>query len=125
MIEYGIPLAGLIAAAAVLAPIIAEGARRFLAVPEVVIQILLGIAPGALRPGPGHPNSVVTALSDFGLTFLMFLAGTELDLGHRCARVISGAPPGRGECRSSWPWPSGAVSTDRARASTRSSWACA
>jgi Kef-type K+ transport system membrane component KefB len=27
-----------------------------------------------------HPNSIVTALSDFGLTYLMFLAGTELDL---------------------------------------------
>jgi len=27
-----------------------------------------------------HPNNIVTALSDFGLTYLMFLAGTELDL---------------------------------------------
>jgi Kef-type K+ transport system membrane component KefB len=27
-----------------------------------------------------HPNSLVTALADFGLTYLMFLAGTELDL---------------------------------------------
>jgi len=69
-----------LAAAAVLAPIIAEGTRRFLPVPEVVIQILLGILIGPYVLALAHPDTIVTALSDFGLTYLMFLAGTELDL---------------------------------------------
>ncbi|MGO8826336.1 MAG: cation:proton antiporter [Acidimicrobiales bacterium] len=80
MISTAIPTLVLIAAAAVLAPIIAEGSRRFLPVPEVVIQILLGILLGPYVLALAHPGSVVTALSDFGLTYLMFLAGTELDL---------------------------------------------
>lgn len=80
MIETAIPTLVLIGIAAVLAPIIAEATRRYLPVPEVVIQILLGIALGPFVLNVAHRNSIVTALSDFGLTFLMFLAGTELDL---------------------------------------------
>ncbi len=80
MIEDAIPTLVLIGVAAVLAPIIAEGTRRFLPVPEVVIQILLGILIGPYVLALAHTDSLVTALSDFGLTYLMFLAGTELDL---------------------------------------------
>jgi len=80
MIEDAIPTLVLIAVAAVLAPLIAEGTRRFLAVPEVVIQILLGILIGPYVLALAHPDTIVTALSDFGLTYLMFLAGTELDV---------------------------------------------
>ena len=80
MIEDAIPTLVLIGVAAVLAPIIAEGTRRFLPVPEVVIQILLGILIGPYVLALAHTDSLVTALSDFGLTYLMFLAGTELNL---------------------------------------------
>ncbi len=80
MIEDAVPTLVLIGVAAVLAPIIAEGTRRFLPVPEVVIQILLGILIGPYVLALAHPDTLVTALSDFGLTYLMFLAGTELDL---------------------------------------------
>jgi Kef-type K+ transport system membrane component KefB len=80
MIASAIPTLVLIALAAVLAPIIAEGSRRFVAVPEVVILIVLGIILGPYVLDLAHPNNIVTALSDFGLTYLMFLAGTELDL---------------------------------------------
>ncbi len=80
MIENAIPTLVMIGVAAVLAPIIAEGTRRFLPVPEVVIQILLGILIGPYVLALAHPDTIVTALSDFGLTYLMFLAGTELDL---------------------------------------------
>jgi Kef-type K+ transport system membrane component KefB len=80
MIEGAIPTLVLIGLAAVFAPIIAEWLRRFVAVPEVVIQILLGIALGPYVLNLAHSNNIVTALSDFGLTYLMFLAGTELDL---------------------------------------------
>jgi Kef-type K+ transport system membrane component KefB len=80
MIESAIPTLVLIGVAAVFAPIVAEGLRRFLPVPEVVIQILFGILLGPFVLNLAHPNSIVTALADFGLTYLMFLAGTELDL---------------------------------------------
>ena len=80
MIAGAIPTLVLIGLAAVLAPIIAEVSRRFIAVPEVVIQIVLGIVLGPYVLNLAHPNNIVTALSDFGLTYLMFLAGTELDL---------------------------------------------
>jgi Kef-type K+ transport system membrane component KefB len=80
MIGGAVPTLVLIGLAAVLAPIIAEGLRRVVPVPEVVIQILLGILIGPSVLGLAHPSTIVTALSDFGLTYLMFLAGTELDL---------------------------------------------
>ena len=80
MIESAIPTLVLIGVAAVLAPIVAEWSRRFLAIPEVVIQIVFGIVLGPYVLDIAHPNNIVTALADFGLTYLMFLAGTELDL---------------------------------------------
>jgi Kef-type K+ transport system membrane component KefB len=80
MIGGAIPTLVLIGLAAVLAPLIAEGLRRFVPVPEVVILIVLGIILGPDVTGWAHTNVVVTALSDFGLSFLMFLAGMELDL---------------------------------------------
>jgi len=78
--EAAIPTLVLIGLAAVLAPIVAEWSRRFIAVPEVVIQIIFGILLGPYVLNLAHPNSLVTSLADFGLTYLMFLAGTELDL---------------------------------------------
>ena len=48
--------------------------------PEVVIQILLGIVLGPYVLNLARSNNIVTALSELGLTYLMFLAGTELDL---------------------------------------------
>jgi Kef-type K+ transport system membrane component KefB len=69
----------LIALAAVLAPILSELTGP-LAVPEIVIQIVLGILMGPYVLGIAHVSSVVTGLSDLGLTFLIFLAGYELDL---------------------------------------------
>jgi Kef-type K+ transport system membrane component KefB len=80
MIASAIPTLVLIGLAAVLAPLTAEALRRFVPVPEVVILILFGIILGPSVLGLAHTNTIVTALSDFGLTFLMFLAGTELDL---------------------------------------------
>jgi Kef-type K+ transport system membrane component KefB len=80
MIDAAIPTLVLIGLAAVLAPIVAEWSRRFIAVPEVVVQIIFGILLGPFVLNLAHPNNLVSALSDFGLTYLMFLAGTELDL---------------------------------------------
>ncbi len=69
----------LIAIAAVLAPIISELTGR-LAIPEIVIQIGFGILLGPYVFGLAHVDDVVTGLSDLGLTYLVFLAGYELDL---------------------------------------------
>jgi Kef-type K+ transport system membrane component KefB len=69
----------LIALAAVLAPVISELTGP-LAVPEIVIQIGLGIILGPYVLNIAHVTSIVTGLSDLGLTFLIFLAGYELDL---------------------------------------------
>jgi Kef-type K+ transport system membrane component KefB len=75
-----LPTLLLIALAAVVAPILADLSRRVVPVPEVVIQILLGILIGPSLLALTRTNSVVTALSDLGLTYLMFLAGLELDV---------------------------------------------
>jgi Kef-type K+ transport system membrane component KefB len=69
----------LIAVAAVLAPILAELTGR-LAIPEIVIEIGFGILLGPYVLDLAHVNDVVTGLSDLGLTYLIFLAGYELDL---------------------------------------------
>ncbi len=69
----------LIAIVAVLAPILAKCAGR-LAIPGVVVEIVLGIVIGPSVLGLAHPSGVITALASMGLSFLMFLAGLELDL---------------------------------------------
>jgi Kef-type K+ transport system membrane component KefB len=79
-VTQAVPTLLLIALAAVVAPIVADASRRFVPVPEVVIQILLGIVIGPSVLSLTQTNSVVTALSDLGLTYLMFLAGLELDV---------------------------------------------
>jgi Kef-type K+ transport system membrane component KefB len=89
-----VPTLLLIAVAGVVAPILADASRRLVPVPEVVIQIGLGILIGPYVLALAHSSNVVTALSDLGLTYLMFLAGTELDLsrireGHMGRAVVS------------------------------------
>jgi Kef-type K+ transport system membrane component KefB len=68
----------LITLVAVVSPIIAEltGGR----IPDVVIQLGLGILIGPQVLAIAHPDSVVKSLSEMGLSSLMFLAGYELDL---------------------------------------------
>jgi Kef-type K+ transport system membrane component KefB len=76
----------LIALAAVLAPILSELSGP-VAIPEIVIQIGFGILMGPYVLHLTHPSTIVTGLSDLGLTYLIFLAGFELDL-----RKIRGSP---------------------------------
>lgn len=80
MTAASVPTLLLIAVAAVVAPVLADGSGRLL-VPSTVIEILLGILIGPAVLGLAHPgNAVVAGLSDIGLTFLMFMAGFEMDL---------------------------------------------
>ena len=74
-----IPTLVLVAAIAAVSPVIAELTRR-IGIPDVVIEILLGIMVGPYVLKLAHPDSVVNGFSQMGLAFLMFLAGFELDL---------------------------------------------
>jgi len=77
----------LIGLVAVLSPILSELTGK-LAVPDVVIEILLGIIIGPAVLAIAHPDSVVTAFADIGLSYLMFLAGFELDLARIRGRSL-------------------------------------
>jgi Kef-type K+ transport system membrane component KefB len=85
----------LIALVAVLSPLLAD-LTAGLAVPDVVIEIGLGIVIGPAVLSIAHPSSVITALSDMGLTYLMFLAGLELDLAALKGRSLNLAMMGWG-----------------------------
>lgn len=79
----------LIATCAVISPILAELLKRA-RVPDVVIQITLGIIIGPQVLALARLDDVVLSLSDLGLAFLMFLAGYEIDIA-----VIKGRPLSR------------------------------
>jgi len=85
----------LIALAAVLAPILSELTGR-LAIPEIVIQIGLGILLGPYVFNLARQSESVAGLSDLGLTFLIFLAGFELDLGKIRGKPLQLATAGWG-----------------------------
>lgn len=76
----------LIVVAAVLAPLAAEALRRF-RLPGVVLEILLGILIGPQVLGLAEVTPVVAGFGNLGLSFLMFLAGFEIELGR-----IAGPP---------------------------------
>ncbi|WP_405444198.1 cation:proton antiporter [Streptomyces avidinii] len=85
----------LIMAAAVLAPLLAYGVSRWLSVPLVIFEILLGILIGPDVLGWAGTGEVIDVLSRLGLAMLIFLAGYEI----RFDRV-------RGDTlkRSVWAW---------------------
>lgn len=86
MISTSVTTLVLIAIVAVVAPILSELSGR-LAIPEIVFQIGLGIVIGPYVLNLAHVSGIVTGLSDLGLTYLIFLAGYELDL-----QTIRGRP---------------------------------
>jgi Kef-type K+ transport system membrane component KefB len=69
----------LILAAAFVAPFISDQLARWIAIPSVVLELLLGVLLGPVVLGWAHQGEVVTAISDLGLSMLMFLAGYEID----------------------------------------------
>jgi Kef-type K+ transport system membrane component KefB len=77
----------LIAAAAVIAPIVAELTGRA-GIPDVVILLGLGILLGPQVLNIAHPDNVIDVLSYMGLSYLMFLAGYELDLSRVKGRPL-------------------------------------
>jgi Kef-type K+ transport system membrane component KefB len=79
-----------IVAVAVIAPFVADRLHAWLAVPVVVAEILLGIlvGPDVLGLVEVADGDVVSALSDLGLAFLMFLAGYEIDFARIRGRPL-------------------------------------
>lgn len=63
---------------AVLAPMIARGLGRWVAIPIVVFELLLGIAVGPSGLGWVEPTEFITLLSQIGLAALFFVAGSEI-----------------------------------------------
>ncbi len=84
-----------------------------LRLPAVVLEVLLGIAVGPQALGLVDPKAVqfLTQLAEFGLAYLFFAAGLELDLGHLRGPPITLA---------AWGW---AVSILVAVAATAALWA--
>ncbi|MET0298071.1 MAG: cation:proton antiporter [Microbacterium sp.] len=66
---------------AVLAPLLARGLGRWVRVPIVVFELLLGIAVGPSVLGWAEPSAFVDTLSEFGLAMLFFVAGSEIEFG--------------------------------------------
>ena len=83
----------LIIVAAVLAPLAAEALRRF-RIPGVVLEIAFGVVIGQQVLGLAEVTPVVAGFGNLGLSFLMFLAGYEIDLERIKGRPLSLATRG-------------------------------
>jgi Kef-type K+ transport system membrane component KefB len=77
-----------ILAAAFIAPLISDHLSRWIAIPSVVLELLLGILIGPVLLGWAHQGEVVDAISDLGLSMLMFLAGYEIDFARIKGRPL-------------------------------------
>ena len=67
-----------ITAASVAAVLLAEALKRF-RVPIVVLEVLLGILIGPAVLHWAGTSPFIDGVADFGLAFLMFMAGYEID----------------------------------------------
>ena len=64
---------------AVLAPLLARALGRWVRVPIVVFELLLGIVFGPSVLGWAHPHAFLATLSQLGLAMLFFVAGSEIE----------------------------------------------
>jgi Kef-type K+ transport system membrane component KefB len=69
----------LIVAIATLSPVLADSVKRFLRLPAVVIEIVLGIVIGHQVLDWVHESEALHFLAEFGLVLLIFLAGFEIE----------------------------------------------
>jgi Kef-type K+ transport system membrane component KefB len=79
-----------IIAVSVLAPLLADRLHAWIAIPVVVVELMLGIlvGPAVLGLVTVTEGDVISALSDLGLAFLMFLAGYEIDFARIRGRPL-------------------------------------
>lgn len=77
---HSLPLTLLIIPAlAVLAPLLARSLGRWLPIPIVVFELLLGILVGPSVLGWAQPSDFLGTIAQFGIAMLFFIAGTEID----------------------------------------------
>jgi len=76
--EIHIPPLLVVLAAAVAAPLVAEATRR-IGLSVVVLELLLGVAIGPQGLGWAAPEGAIPYVATFGMAFLFFLAGLEID----------------------------------------------
>ena len=90
MTEETVAALVVIVAVAVIAPFVADRLRTWIAMPVVVSEILLGIlvGPAVLGLVAVTDGDDISALSDLGLAFLMFLAGYEIDFARIKGRPL-------------------------------------
>ncbi|NII70016.1 cation:proton antiporter [Microbacterium ulmi] len=69
----------LIPVLAVLAPLLSRGLGRWVRVPIVVFELVLGIVIGPAVLGWAGTSAFVDTLSEFGLAMLFFVAGNEIE----------------------------------------------
>jgi Kef-type K+ transport system membrane component KefB len=86
-----ISLASLIGipAAAALAPLLSSAIGRYIRIPLVVFEIVLGLLIGPSILGWVQPTEFTEKLSDFGLAMLFFLAGNEIDFQRIRGRALN------------------------------------
>ena len=73
----------MIAAIADIAPLISEAVKG--RIPDIVLEIALGIVVGPHVLKLAKVTPVVDALSGLGLTFLFFMAGYEINMARSAA----------------------------------------
>ncbi|MGZ4270455.1 MAG: cation:proton antiporter [Solirubrobacteraceae bacterium] len=78
----------LIVAAAGFAAPLALGFAPAVRLPSIVLEIVLGILIGPAVLGWVHVDAPVQVFSTFGLAYLLFLAGLEVDFGRLRGRVL-------------------------------------
>lgn len=93
----------IVSVVALLAPLSVRVFR--LAVPAIVLEILLGVILGPQVLGWLHMDAALQVMSTIGLSFLLLLAGLEIDV-RLCEGRCCAALPGRSRCRSllRWEW---------------------
>ncbi|RLK48102.1 cation:proton antiporter [Microbacterium telephonicum] len=69
----------LIPLVAFLAPIAARGIGRWVRIPVVVFELVLGIVIGPSVLGWAQPNEFIDQLAELGLVLLFFVAGSEIE----------------------------------------------
>ncbi|MFF2495126.1 cation:proton antiporter [Agromyces sp. NPDC058064] len=88
--EVSIGTMVLVPAIAVVAPLLVRGLGRWVAIPLVVFEIVLGLLLGPSVLGWVVPDDFMGLIAEFGLAMLFFLAGNEIDF-----RAIRGRPLNR------------------------------
>src|ERR1700712_1338559 len=76
-------------AAIVLAPLLASLLARFIRIPLVVFEIVLGVLIGPSILGWVQPDDFTNKLAEFGLAMLFFLAGNEINFERIRGRALN------------------------------------